>query len=99
MTVPNPLAAAFGTAFGREPEGVWTAPGRVNLIGEHVDYAGGLCLPLGLPQRTVVAAAAREDGMLRLRSWQPQARPWDGRLDEVEPGYPAGWAGYPAGVV
>ena len=99
MTGPGSLAAPFRTAFGREPEGVWAAPGRVNLIGEHVDYAGGLCLPLGLPLRTVVAAAARDDGRLRLRSWQPRARPWDGRLDEVRPGHPAGWAGYPAGVV
>src|SRR5262249_11386819 len=80
-------------------DGVWSAPGRVNLIGEHVDYAGGLCLPLAMPQRTVVAAAARDDGRLRLRSWHPGAEPWDGWLDEVAPGHPAGWAGYPAGVV
>lgn len=99
MTGPSPLAAAFRTAFGREPDGVWAAPGRVNLIGEHVDYAGGLCLPFALPQRTVVAAAARDDGRLRLRSWDPGAPPWDGRLDEVVPGHPPGWAGYPAGVV
>ncbi|MGH4017511.1 MAG: galactokinase, partial [Pseudonocardiaceae bacterium] len=93
------LVAAFRTAFGREPDGLWSAPGRVNLIGEHVDYAGGLCLPWALPLRTVVAAAARDDGGLRLRSEYPGATPWDGSLDEVRPGHPAGWAGYPAGVV
>ncbi|MGH3908428.1 MAG: galactokinase family protein, partial [Pseudonocardiaceae bacterium] len=93
------LAAAFRTAFGREPDGVWAAPGRVNLIGEHVDYAAGLCLPFALPQHTVVAAAARDDGRLRLRSWHLGAPLWDGRLDEIAPGHPASWAGYPAGVV
>ncbi len=93
------LRAAFREAFGREPDGLWAAPGRVNLIGEHVDYAGGLCLPLALPQRTVVAASARDDGRLRLRSLRRDAPPWDGALDEVRPGHPQGWAGYPAGVI
>ena len=93
------LRAAFRAEFGRDPDGLWSAPGRVNLIGEHVDYAGGLCLPLALPQRTVVAAAARDDGRLRLRSLLRDAQPWDGTLDEVRRGYPAGWAAYPAGVL
>ena len=93
------LRASFRAAFGREPHGVWLAPGRLNLIGEHVDYAGGLCLPMALPQHTVVAAATRDDGRLRLRSWQPDAQPWDGALSTVRPGHPAGWAAYPAGVM
>jgi galactokinase len=93
------LRAAFRAEFGRDPDGLWAAPGRLNLIGEHVDYAGGLCLPLCLPQRTVVAAAARDDGRLRLRSLLHDAQPWDGRLDEVAPGWPPGWAAYPAGVM
>jgi galactokinase len=65
--VSTALRAAFHAAFGRDPDGLWAAPGRVNLIGEHVDYAAGLCLPLALSQRTVVAAAVRDDGLLRLR--------------------------------
>jgi galactokinase len=93
------VRAAFRAAFGREPDGLWAAPGRLNLIGEHVDYAGGLCLPLALPLHTVVAAATREDSRLRLRSLHPDAPPWDGVLEEVGPGHPAGWAGYPAGVI
>ncbi|MGH3929594.1 MAG: galactokinase, partial [Pseudonocardiaceae bacterium] len=99
MSTGVALRAAFRAAFGREPEGIWAAPGRVNLIGEHVDYAEGLCLPLALPQRTEVAAASRADRLLRLRSMQPGAQPWDGSLDEVRPGHPPGWAGYPAGVL
>jgi galactokinase len=93
------LRVAFRDVFGREPQGLWAAPGRLNLIGEHVDYAGGLCLPLALPQRTVVAAAARDDGRLRLRSWHRDAQPWDGALNTVGPGHPPGWAAYPAGVM
>ncbi|MGH3765523.1 MAG: galactokinase [Pseudonocardiaceae bacterium] len=93
------LRAAFRAAFGRDPDGLWAAPGRVNLIGEHVDYAGGLCLPLALPLRTVVAVAVRDDGQLRLRSLHPDAEPWDGLLAGVGPGHPPGWAGYPAGVI
>ncbi|MGQ0777860.1 MAG: galactokinase [Pseudonocardiales bacterium] len=99
MSTDAALRAAFHAAFGREPEGTWAASGRVNLIGEHVDYAEGLCLPLALPQRTEVAAARRDDGLLRLRSLHPGAQPWNGSLDEVRPGHPRGWAGYPAGVL
>lgn len=93
------LRAAFRATFHRDPHGEWSAPGRVNLIGEHVDYAGGLCLPLALPQRTVVAAATRDDAQLRLRSWHRDAPPWDGAVTAVGPGYPPGWAAYPAGVI
>ncbi|MQA16966.1 MAG: galactokinase [Pseudonocardiaceae bacterium] len=89
---------SFRAAFGREPDGWWAAPGRVNLIGEHVDYAAGLCLPLALPQRTVVAAARRDDGRVRLRS-ATEPSGWEGPLDAIGPGTPAGWAGYAAGVL
>ena len=92
------LRTAFRARFGRDPDGMWAAPGRLNLIGEHVDYAGGLCLPLALPQVTVVAAAGRQDGRLRLHSLRRDTQPWEGPADAVGPGYPAGWAAYPAGV-
>ena len=48
--------AGFAELFGREPDGLWSAPGRVNLIGEHTDYNDGLCLPVAIPRRTYVAA-------------------------------------------
>ncbi len=44
---------------------MWSAPGRVNLIGEHTDYNGGLALPIALPQRTYAAVRLREDGRFR----------------------------------
>jgi galactokinase len=89
---------SFADLFGREPAGHWAAPGRVNLIGEHVDYADGLCLPFAIAQRTVVAAAARDDTTLRLRSLSEEdAVEID--LDAVGQGSPAGWGGYAAGVL
>jgi galactokinase len=78
--------------------GRWAAPGRVNLIGEHVDYAHGLCLPFALAERTVVEASVLPVPRLRARS---SAEPGvvDIALDDVGPGSPAGWAGYAAGVL
>ena len=55
------LAQSFSDAFGSEPSGVWSAPGRVNLMGEHTDYNAGLCLPIALPDRTYAAARLRPD--------------------------------------
>ncbi|HET7477476.1 MAG TPA: galactokinase [Dermatophilaceae bacterium] len=92
------VADSFGSRFGAPPAGVWSAPGRVNLVGEHTDYNQGLCLPIALPQRTYAAASARGDR--RLRVWSAQVgEVGEVDLDEVGPGRPAGWAAYVAGVV
>ena len=62
---PDALAAdvaeRFPSRHGRGPVGVFAAPGRVNLIGEHVDYNGGLCLPMALPHATYAAVGLRDD--------------------------------------
>ncbi|MFF3565664.1 galactokinase [Streptomyces sp. NPDC002574] len=94
-------ADAFRTTYGTGPEGVWAAPGRVNLIGEHTDYNDGFVMPFALPHTTVAAVARRADGRLRLHSASPDV---DGgvvelHVDELEAGGGAGWADYPAGVV
>jgi len=89
--------AGFAKVFGGDPMGVWAAPGRVNLIGEHVDYNAGACLPLALPHRTYVALRPRTDGLIRLASAQVD-EPWEARLDEVAPGTVSGWGSYVAGV-
>ncbi|MEO0981437.1 MAG: galactokinase [Pseudomonadota bacterium] len=59
---------AFQRAFGRAPDAVASAPGRVNLIGEHIDYNGGLVLPAALPQRVDVALGLRSDARIRVAS-------------------------------
>ena len=58
----------FRATYGEEPAGVWAAPGRVNLIGEHTDYNAGLCLPIALPHRTFIALKPREDTKVRVVS-------------------------------
>src|SRR5712691_3464767 len=57
--VASRAASGFAASFGRAPDVVWSAPGRVNLIGEHTDYNEGLVLPFAIGQRTAVAAALR----------------------------------------
>ncbi|WP_116245477.1 galactokinase [Nocardiopsis sp. FIRDI 009] len=94
----NDTAAAFHTAFGYPPEGVWTAPGRINLIGEHTDYNDGYVLPIALSQALTAAAARRTDGRVRFRSLQsPEG--FDGRLADLAPGSTPAWVAYPAGAL
>lgn len=60
-------AAALREVFGREPRWHASAPGRVNLIGEHIDYNGGHVLPIAIDRRFhAVAAAGGEAGMIRV---------------------------------
>jgi galactokinase len=96
--VARQLEEAFIERYGQRPEGVWSAPGRVNVIGEHTDYNRGLCLPLALPHRTYVAARRRDDATIRVASLQDD-RSWEGTLADVGPGHPAGWAAYVVGVM
>ncbi|AOZ72965.1 galactokinase [Boudabousia tangfeifanii] len=92
----------FIERYGYEPAGVWSAPGRVNLIGEHTDYNGGMCLPIALPHRAYVAASPREDRVMRLTDrFVPEG--WDSvDLDTIapvgQPGEVTGWVAYLAGV-
>lgn len=80
------LRAEFADAFGRPPAGLWAAPGRVNLIGEHTDYNEGFALPLALPRRVYVAAARRDDDVLAVRSLREGSVPARVRIDILAPG-------------
>src|SRR5580698_4642994 len=62
--VAGVAAQAFADAYRRQPDVTWSAPGRANLIGEHTDYNDGFVLPFAITQRTAVAAARRDDGMI-----------------------------------
>jgi len=87
--------ALFHRRFTRAPVVAASAPGRVNLIGEHTDYNGGPVLPFAIPARTVVAAAPGEPGVLELVSARDDA-PAVFRWREARP---PGWAAYAAGVL
>jgi len=88
---------AFADRFGRQPDGIWAAPGRANLIGEHTDYNDGFVLPLAIDHRVTVAAARRADDRLRLLSLEKGER--ELTLSDIGPGLVEGWAGYVAGAV
>ncbi len=94
--------ALFREVFGGDPDGVWYAPGRVNIIGEHTDYNGGLALPIALPHRAHLALRRREDRTIRLVS--PQTRESVDVLDldaigpKGTPGEVRHWNAYIAGV-
>ena len=64
----------FGARFGEAADGVWLAPGRANLMGEHTDYNDGYVLPFALGQSVAVAAARRAGGRLVLCSRQQPDR-------------------------
>ncbi|MCC3302627.1 galactokinase [Arthrobacter sp. zg-Y895] len=103
------LVRRFAEVYGETPDGVWRAPGRVNLIGEHTDYNNGFVLPFAIDRSALVAMRLRRPGetgepdVVRLAStYAPdgeelsRARFHTGGL---EPGGVGGWAAYPAGVV
>ncbi|MEO7269786.1 MAG: galactokinase [Knoellia sp.] len=92
------LTKTFTARFGHAPDGVWSAPGRVNLIGEHTDYNGGLALPIALPHRTRCAASARDDDLLRIHSLQDDSFV-EVLIQDVAPDMPKGWTAYVAGVL
>ncbi len=71
MTVPldaAELAARFLAVFGAEPDGIWQAPGRVNLIGEHTDYNEGFVLPFAIDHAARAAVRVRPDSTVRMLS-------------------------------
>jgi galactokinase len=92
------VRSLFTQITGRDPDGLWSAPGRVNLIGEHTDYNEGFVLPFAIDRRTIVAAGARQDAVIRVASTfsdEVVEIPLAG-LDAARGD--AGWADYPLGV-
>ena len=100
--------ALYRDLTGREPDGRWSAPGRVNLIGEHTDYNDGFVLPFAIPHRTVAAVGLRDDDRGRVRVASTfAADPVEVALDELDALFPTAtgaepsvpeWAAYPLGV-
>ncbi|ASK65196.1 galactokinase [Brachybacterium avium] len=91
-------AQLFEESFGYAPDGVWSAPGRVNIIGEHVDYQDGLCLPMAISHRCFAAAARTPTNRLRLRSAQDETV-LDIDARELSAEAVTGWPAYVAGVL
>lgn len=90
-------SAGFAKQFGSAPEGVWSAPGRVNLIGEHTDYNEGFVLPFAINRRTYAAVSSRSDGIARVAtSFTNEVV--EIPLTNVSRSAVSGWSAYPLGV-
>ncbi len=95
--IRDEVAATFESIHGQAPLGLWSAPGRANLIGEHTDYNEGFVLPFAINRRTVVGLAPRNDGMLRIASGFADELA-EIALADLTPERLNGWAAYPLGV-
>ena len=95
----NSLSRHFEELYGRKPEVIAEAPGRVNLIGEHIDYSEGFVLPFAIADRTYAAIAKREDGLVRIASQQRRERIFSIDIKDVKPGSAGDWEKYVLGVI
>ncbi len=87
----------FAELFGYQPTGVWSAPGRVNLIGEHTDYNEGFVFPFAINRRTFAAIALRDDHLVRVSSsFSPVIHETD--VTNITKTDDNDWAAYPFGV-
>jgi galactokinase len=89
----------FLETFGAEPDLVAAAPGRVNLIGEHIDYSDGFVLPFAIKDRTLVAARKRNDSTVRIASAQRRNKIVTVDINQVKPGLKGEWERYALGVL
>lgn len=93
------IARSFEELFGRKPEVISEAPGRVNLIGEHIDYSEGFVLPFAIADRTYAAIASRTDGLVRIASHQRKEKIFSIDIHDVKPGSKGDWEKYVLGVI
>ena len=97
MNVADAAIAAFRRAFGVDPTSLALAPGRVELLGNHTDYNGGLVLAAAIDRHTAVAARPAPGGRVRAYASGFDARD-DFELSEPRSGNPGSWATYVRGV-
>jgi galactokinase len=95
--IRDDVRADFTELYGYEPQGVWSAPGRVNLIGEHTDYNEGFVLPFAINKRTVLALGLRDDAVLRIASSFADEVA-EIQIADLSPDVLGGWSAYPFGV-
>ncbi|WIB26170.1 galactokinase [Curtobacterium sp. MCSS17_015] len=89
----------FQQVFGYEPTVRYSAPGRVNLIGEHTDYNDGYVLPFAIDRRTTADIARREDRVIRVASaFDQEGGAVSLSLDDLAPDAMDGWSAYVFGI-
>jgi galactokinase len=94
-------AQQFNKTYGRPARWLAAAPGRVNIIGEHIDYNDGFVLPMAIDRYTVIAAAPTADGAQRI---QLRSTAGNGAISvdlsqPVKPAAKRAWSNYPVGVI
>ena len=95
----HPLASKFQEVFGTRPDIIASAPGRVNLIGEHVDFLDGFVLPFAISDATTVAIAKNSSNKIRCASIQKKGVVSTIDCANIAPKSGEAWARYPIGVL
>ena len=93
------IESKFLETFGEEPDLIAAAPGRVNLIGEHIDYSDGFVLPFAIKDRTFAAIRKRDDSTVRIASAQRRNKIVTVDINAVKPGLKGEWERYALGVL
>ena len=93
------ISERFTELFGAAPQVTAAAPGRVNLIGEHIDYSDGFVLPFAISDTTIVGMSKRSDSRIRIASAQKSSEVLETTLEELAPLTGESWARYALGVL
>jgi galactokinase len=93
------IETKFIETFGEEPDLIAAAPGRVNLIGEHIDYSEGFVLPFAIKDRTTAAIRKRDDSVVRIASAQRRSKIVTVDINNVKPGLKGEWERYALAVL
>lgn len=93
------ISHEFQTLFGHLPDVTSEAPGRVNLIGEHIDYSEGFVLPFAIDNRTHAAISRSSDGLVRIASHQRRNNIFSISISDIKPGSKGDWEKYVLGVI
>lgn len=96
-TLIDRVATRFTELTENDPRGVWAAPARINLIGDHTDYNSGFALSVAIDRSAVVAVGLRDDSLIRIVS--PGGDTVTMELARCVPGSMSGWAAAPLGVL
>lgn len=99
-TLVNSTIKSFSQRFGREPAWVAAAPGRVNLIGDHVDYNGGFVLPFAIEKYSIVAGAPNDSSATNSTVFSQQmGEAFEFDVNSALAPAQSGWREYVKGVV
>lgn len=92
------VAEQFAAAYGAQPEGVWSAPGRVSIMGDHTDIEDGLTLAHATERRSAVAMSRRDDSVVRVRT-DLAGDVIETTLEQLVPPAEHNWFDYPLGTI